>query len=559
VFIRFLSKIFTLTLLIAAYAPYTLAEVEKGRGTQVKHAFVVGIDKYDNLPAHAQLKKAVGDSLEMAKTLTALGFVVTSVKEPTRGEFVARWYQFLEKVRPGDTLAFVFSGHGIEIEGANYLLTRDVPRVRSGREGQLRSESVSFGQILTDVREREPVFSFVVLDACRDNPFEEGGRTVGGRRGLGRVEALEGTFVMFSAGAGQKALDRLDDADKAQTSVFTRTLLPLMREPGLSLLDMADQVGEQVRSLALSTGHKQTPAFYSRVIGGRHVCLAGCDVRSAPQIGAAEVVRICREVEQVNSLTTLGVLEAQHAGTPAGDCISARIGELKVTQAASAEAERNRVALLSKPAPSEAMDRTTLIRRLNRELARVGCDPGTSDGTWTATSREALQRFSVATKQALYTDQPTQAALDVLTAQKFFVCPHAPAAIPAPSSADKPPATTAVSVPPPKVEPGPKEEPVPRKAPATAAAPSPPTETLPAAVSPPAREKPVVPRAAAVKTPRAPSPPPAVTPPSFTTKVERQKNCRLETEEDCTLRTGVRSGSTFGQIAITCARKQICN
>jgi hypothetical protein len=243
---------------------------------QTKHAFVVGIDRYDNLPANAQLKKAVGDANEMARALGTLGFNVMFANDATRGEFIAKWYQFLEQAKPGDTLAFVFSGHGVELEGANFLLPRDIPRVRTGREGQLRGESISFGQLLTDMRERQPAFSLVVLDACRDNPFEEGGRTVGGRRGLGRVEALEGTFVMFSAGAGQSALDRLDDADQSPTSLFTRTLLPLILKPGLSLLDMADEVGEEVRALAQSVGHNQTPAFYSRVIGGRRLCLAGC-------------------------------------------------------------------------------------------------------------------------------------------------------------------------------------------------------------------------------------------------------------------------------------------
>jgi tetratricopeptide (TPR) repeat protein len=299
---------------------------------QTKYAFVVGIDRYDNLPAAAQLRKAVGDARAVGKTLAALGHKVTSVIEPTRGQFIASWYQFLDQVRPGDTIAFVFSGHGVELEGSNFLLPRDVPRVRSGREGQLRSESLSFGQLLTDMRERQPAFSFVVLDACRDNPFDEGGRTVGGRRGLGRVDALEGTFVMFSAGAGQTALDRLDDADGTDTSVFTRTLLPLMRKPGLSLLDMADQVGEQVQSLARTVGHNQTPAFYSRVIGGRHVCLAGCDA-SLPREAAsraAEVIIICREVEKVTSMTTLGVLRRQYQGTPAAECILARIDELQV-------------------------------------------------------------------------------------------------------------------------------------------------------------------------------------------------------------------------------------
>lgn len=274
----FRAAICNLAVLIVA----SIAFVVPARA-QNKYAFVVGIDRYDHLPVHAQLKKAVGDARAVGKTLAELGYNVTPVIEPTRGLFVTQWYQFLDQIRPGDTIAFVFSGHGVELEGANYLLPRDVPRVRSGREGVLRSESLSFWQLLTDMLERKPAFSFVVLDACRDNPFSEGGRTVGGRRGLVQVEALEGTFVMFSAGAGQTALDRLNDSDQVPTSVFTRTLLPLLRRPGLSLLEMADEVGEQVRALARTAGHKQTPAFYSRVIGGRHVCMAGCSVSLPPE------------------------------------------------------------------------------------------------------------------------------------------------------------------------------------------------------------------------------------------------------------------------------------
>jgi hypothetical protein len=306
-----------------------------------RHAFVVGINVYDKLPAHHQLKKAVGDARAMGEALTSLGFAVTPLYDVKRGELVERWSQFLEQVRPGDTVAVVFSGHGIELEGANYLLPRDVPRVRTGRESQLRNESLSFGQMMTDLRERRPRFAFVVLDACRDNPFEEGGKTVGGKRGLVQVEPLEGTFVMFSAGAGQTALDRLSETDAAATSVFTRTLVPLMRQPGLSLLDMADSVGEQVRALASTIGHRQRPAFYSNVDGGRRVCLAGCDVAAAvvkpdqPPAAAepspVQIMQVCREVEQITSMRTLEALERRYAGTPIADCISARMGELKAT------------------------------------------------------------------------------------------------------------------------------------------------------------------------------------------------------------------------------------
>jgi uncharacterized caspase-like protein len=243
---------------------------------QKKHAFVVGIDRYDNLPATAQLQKAVGDARGMGEALGRLGFDVLAEPNATRSGFNKRWQQFLDAVGVGDTVAVVFSGHGVEINGVNYLLPRDAPRVRLGRDELLKRESLSVAEILADLRERRPGFTFVVLDACRDNPFAGRGKSVGGARGLARVEPPEGTFIMFSAGAYQTALDRLSETDQAPTSVYTRILLPLLAMPGLSLLDMADRVGEQVRDLAATVSHRQTPAFYSGVVGGRNVCLAGC-------------------------------------------------------------------------------------------------------------------------------------------------------------------------------------------------------------------------------------------------------------------------------------------
>jgi uncharacterized protein YecT (DUF1311 family) len=243
---------------------------------QSKHAFVVGIDKYDHLPANAQLQKAVGDAHAMSGVLGGLGFSITAAHNATRSGFNQRWQEFLDRIKPGDSAAIVFSGHGVEIGGVNYLLPRDVPRIRLGRDELLKRESLSLAELLADLRERKPLFSFVVIDACRDNPFAEGGRSLGAPKGLARVEPPEGTFIMFSAGAYQTALDRLSDTDVEATSVYTRALLPLLKTPGLTLLEMADRVGEQVRDLAARVSHKQTPAFYSNVVGGRRVCLAGC-------------------------------------------------------------------------------------------------------------------------------------------------------------------------------------------------------------------------------------------------------------------------------------------
>jgi formylglycine-generating enzyme required for sulfatase activity len=91
------------------------------------------------------------------------------------------------------------------------------------------------------------------------------------------MDAPTGTFIMYSAGAGQTALDRLpgDDPDKVN-SLYTRKLLPLVKTPGLPLPELARQLRLQVHDLAAAVSHVQQPAYYDGLIG--KFCLAGCEV-----------------------------------------------------------------------------------------------------------------------------------------------------------------------------------------------------------------------------------------------------------------------------------------
>jgi uncharacterized caspase-like protein len=247
-------------------------------------ALVVGIDSYDNLDADKQLKKARSDASALARTLKDLGFEVIVRDDLGRSAFNTVWTDFLGKLQPGDTAAFYFAGHGVELGGRNYLLPKDVPSIRPGRDELLKRESLSLQEFLEDLRERGTQLNLVILDACRDNPFPGlGGRTVGRARGLAVTEPPEGTFIMFSAGAGETALDRLSDDDQDPNSVFTRQLLPLLKTRGLSLTDVAEEIRLGVRKLALTAdGHRQTPAYYNQVLG--RVCLAGCaEIRPVPQ------------------------------------------------------------------------------------------------------------------------------------------------------------------------------------------------------------------------------------------------------------------------------------
>ena len=72
---------------------------------------------------------------------------------------------------------------------------------------------------------------------------------------------------MYSAGAGQAALDRLSEDDPNPNSVFTRALLPRLTEPGLRLRNMVLQVRSEVRQLASRVGHNQFPAVYDQLDG----------------------------------------------------------------------------------------------------------------------------------------------------------------------------------------------------------------------------------------------------------------------------------------------------
>jgi uncharacterized caspase-like protein len=185
------ATIFILSLCVALLAFHPAAFAAK------RVAFVVGIDAYDNLPAGEQLQKAVNDARALGEAFKELGYQVIEAENADRRSFNESWQRFLSAIEPGDEAAFFFAGHGIEIAGQNYLLPRDVPKPESGEASLVKNESLSVTQILADLEAEEPRVSLVILDACRDNPFAaEGTRSVGGTRGLARVEAPEGSFVL---------------------------------------------------------------------------------------------------------------------------------------------------------------------------------------------------------------------------------------------------------------------------------------------------------------------------------------------------------------------------
>lgn len=230
-----------------------------------RHALVVGNDAYQSI---SKLEKAVNDAEAVGAALRALGYEV-DVGVNLSGRQMSRKLSALERrITPGDEVFFFFAGHGVAIGAENYLLPVDIPKPTDGELGLVRDESHGADAIVRRIQRAGAKVAFVVLDACRDNPFAaEGLRNIGTSRGLTRLDAPPGVFVLFSAGIGQAALDRLPGNDVDPNSVFTRSLLPLLTTPGLTYINIAKRVQSDVSQLAASVRHRQVPAYYDQIIG----------------------------------------------------------------------------------------------------------------------------------------------------------------------------------------------------------------------------------------------------------------------------------------------------
>ena len=230
-----------------------------------RRALVVGIDTYEAVEV---LQKARNDAKSVAAALETSGFQTKLVLDPDRLGLLTVLTEFTNSLVPGDEVVFYFAGHGIEVSGRNYLLAADIPAVEPGSELIVTESGLAVDRVLDMLAAREVQVSVLILDACRKNPFpKKNARSVGGTRGLAAMDPPEGAFILYSAGSGQEALDRLNDADPNPNSVFTRILLPLLTEPGLEVPNMARRVRGEVRELAQSIRHEQFPAIYDQLDG----------------------------------------------------------------------------------------------------------------------------------------------------------------------------------------------------------------------------------------------------------------------------------------------------
>jgi len=245
-------------------APVTQDAAPQGR----RVALVIGNDAYTDAP----LKNAKNDAAAMAAALEELGFTVTRVTDARRDVFGARLATFSESIRTDDLAFFFFAGHGVQVEGENYLLPIDTG---IASPMAVRLNGIGANQVVAALQR---AVSVVILDACRNNPFL-GGRSSGG--GLAQMEA-RGSLIAFSTGNNQVASDNSAQAN----GLFTGELIRVLREPGLSLREVFFRARQRVYERSSGA---QFPAVYDGLLGDLQLRAAAADSASAvspPRIAA---------------------------------------------------------------------------------------------------------------------------------------------------------------------------------------------------------------------------------------------------------------------------------
>jgi TPR repeat protein len=222
-----------------------------GAHAETRVALVIGNGSYTS----SRLKNPRSDAGLMAKTLASTGFEVITVMDATADQMRQAVADFGSRLQtPGAVALFYYAGHGVQIDGDNYLipLGAEIGSTQDATEHGVPLQSVMRTMARSGTR-----LNIVVLDACRDNPFVAGGWTAS-VTGLASVVAPADTIIAYATGPGQMA-----DDGAGSNSPYTSALTSEIIQPGATL----EEVFRATRRHVLErTGNQQTPWEHSSLI-----------------------------------------------------------------------------------------------------------------------------------------------------------------------------------------------------------------------------------------------------------------------------------------------------
>jgi formylglycine-generating enzyme required for sulfatase activity len=213
-------------------------------------ALVIGNANYEKKP----LANPGNDAQDMAAALRELEFEVIERTDLTRDQMRKAILEFDDRLQGAQVGLFYYSGHGMQLDGRNYLIPLGVA-ARSAAE--MKVEAVDVADVLARLEGADTKVNVVILDACRDNPYWSFSRSQA--QGLAAVDAPEGTLIAYATAPGKRAED-----GSGRNGTYTAALLQHMREPGVKVEEVFKEVRNTVKS---ATRGEQLPWEASSLTG----------------------------------------------------------------------------------------------------------------------------------------------------------------------------------------------------------------------------------------------------------------------------------------------------
>jgi hypothetical protein len=222
----------------------------QGAREEPRIALLIGNSAYREQP----LRNPVNDVRAMAGTLRELGFTVLAHENTGKRAMETAILDFGRRLAAGGVGLFYYAGHGLQVRGRNYLVPVDAD-IES--EATTRIAAVDVDLLLEQMAEAKNRVNVVILDACRNNPFER--RLRGASRGLAAVDAARGTLIAYATAPGSVAAD-----GEGANGLYTEELVKALRIPGLKVEEVFKQVRMAVTSRSKGA---QTPWESSSLTG----------------------------------------------------------------------------------------------------------------------------------------------------------------------------------------------------------------------------------------------------------------------------------------------------
>jgi uncharacterized caspase-like protein len=206
---------------------------------QPKFALVIGNANYEE----ERLENPVNDATDMAEALREIGFEVTLLQNQDLRSMENAIAVFSQQLRKGGVGVFYYAGHGVQVQGENYLIPL---KAQLQNEKDTRYEAVALGKVLNAMEEARNQVNIVIIDACRNNPFYRRWRSSGrgsNVRGLAALSPPSGIIVAYATREGNTA----EDGVGQRNSPFTSALLENIKKPNIDVQLMFRRVSTSVK------------------------------------------------------------------------------------------------------------------------------------------------------------------------------------------------------------------------------------------------------------------------------------------------------------------------